>query len=141
MFSIFPDLIKKEFLSWARWLTHVIPYVRVQGWPWAKSFRLYLKKTKAKMVEGMAQVVECLLNKCEALNSNPSTAKTIKNKKESQPSCPEFYYSLLSSLCNAANSGDNGSQKLQRVLEIHTHRSSATVPQKDFKLCLPTTSS
>jgi hypothetical protein len=25
--------------------------------------------------EGMAQVVECLPSKCEALNSNPSTAK------------------------------------------------------------------
>jgi hypothetical protein len=29
---------------------------------------------------GMAQVVECLTSKCEAQNSNPSTAK-IKNKK------------------------------------------------------------
>jgi hypothetical protein len=33
------------------------------------------KITRAKMVGGMAQVVQCLPSKYEALNSNPSTSK------------------------------------------------------------------
>jgi hypothetical protein len=33
-----------------------------------------------KKTGGVAQVVECLPIKCEALNSNPSTVKTKQNK-------------------------------------------------------------
>jgi hypothetical protein len=35
-------------------------------------------KKITKMADGGAQVVECLPSKCEALNSNPSTAKNFK---------------------------------------------------------------
>jgi hypothetical protein len=39
----------------------------------------YLKNNKRKRAGGMAQVVELLPSKCEALSSNPST--TEKKKK------------------------------------------------------------
>jgi hypothetical protein len=35
-----------------------------------------------KRAGGVAQAVECLPSKCEALNSNPSTAKKNNNKKK-----------------------------------------------------------
>jgi hypothetical protein len=41
-----------------------------------KSVRLYLKKqTKIQGAEGVTHMVECLLSKCEALSSKPSTIK------------------------------------------------------------------
>jgi hypothetical protein len=38
------------------------------------------KTTRAKRAGRMAQMVECLPSKREALNSNPSTTKTKQNK-------------------------------------------------------------
>jgi hypothetical protein len=38
-------------------------------------------KNKAKRAGGIAQMMECLHKKCEALSSNPSTPKNLKKKK------------------------------------------------------------
>jgi hypothetical protein len=41
----------------------------------------YLKITRAKKARSVAQAMECLSSKCEALNSNPSTVEKIKIKE------------------------------------------------------------
>jgi hypothetical protein len=43
--------------------------------------RPYLKPNKEKGV-GVAQVVECMFSKCEALSSNPHIAKKNRERKE-----------------------------------------------------------
>jgi hypothetical protein len=54
--------------------------LKVQVHPGKKCETLSEKQTKSKGSRGMAQVVESLPNKCEALGSVPSTEK----KKKSQ---------------------------------------------------------
>jgi hypothetical protein len=44
--------------------------------------RLYLKQTKAKRTEGMAQVVECLPRKHKPLNSKLSLQKKERKKRK-----------------------------------------------------------
>jgi hypothetical protein len=63
--------------------------VMVQGSPGQKPWGLMWKIIKAKRTGVMAQKVRYLPSKCEALNSNPSTAK--KKKK--------IYHSVYSWMC------------------------------------------
>jgi hypothetical protein len=43
---------------------------------------------KTKRAGGMVQVAECLPSKCEAVSSNPSTAKKKKKKGNRGQGCP-----------------------------------------------------
>jgi hypothetical protein len=72
--------------SWEFWCATVIPSVwrgicrrnTVQGWPQARTLRTYFKNSKDQKkggTSGVAQVVEYLLNKHEALSSNASMDK------------------------------------------------------------------
>jgi hypothetical protein len=57
----------------ATWETEVKRIV-VQGQPWANSLQELISKiTKAKWTGGVTLMVEYLLCKCRALNSNPSS--------------------------------------------------------------------
>jgi hypothetical protein len=82
---------KKKFLACCWWLTSII----LAAWEvvigrglwfkasWYKQFiRLHLENTQQqqKKADEVAHVVECLSSKCEALNSNPTTAKKKKLK-------------------------------------------------------------
>jgi hypothetical protein len=51
-----------------------------EGDPGNKCKTVSEKQLKAKLTEGMAQVIECLPHKCDALSSNPKTAKKTKSK-------------------------------------------------------------
>jgi hypothetical protein len=60
---------------------------------WAKYFtRPYLENTQYKKRAGVAQVLEHLPTKCEALTSNPSTAKKIKVRPNSYTHKYATYY-------------------------------------------------
>jgi hypothetical protein len=63
--------------------------IAVWGWPLAKALDPIWKVTEAKKAESVAQVVACLPRKCEAPNSNSSTAKkeSKKEKKEYPEEC------------------------------------------------------
>jgi hypothetical protein len=52
-------------------------------------------KRKKKMAEGMAQMVECLRRKPEALNSNLSSAKKKKKKKKKKRSGAWWYTPII----------------------------------------------
>jgi hypothetical protein len=61
--------------------------VTVQKPVWANSSGdLISKIPNTKQGCWSAQVVECLLNKCKVLNSNPSTTKKIQKTKQENPS-------------------------------------------------------
>jgi hypothetical protein len=66
--------------SWVQWCASVIPVTagnKIGGLQCRPA-----KITRAKRAGGVAQVVEYLLSKCEALSSNPSTEKKKKKEKE-----------------------------------------------------------
>jgi hypothetical protein len=68
--------------SWTWWRVPVIPATTVKV-KWEDQIQANLDKkqvpsskiTSAKRTRGVAQVVEHLFSKCEALNSNPNTTK------------------------------------------------------------------
>jgi hypothetical protein len=71
---------KKKADCW--WLMPLIPATWESGLMFKASSRDPISKiTRAKWTEGGAQVVLCLLCKCEALSSNPSPTKK-ENKTE-----------------------------------------------------------
>jgi hypothetical protein len=45
--------------------------IKDEGWPLAKCTRPYLIITKSKKAGGMAQMIELLPHKCQAISSNP----------------------------------------------------------------------
>jgi hypothetical protein len=57
--------------------------IAVQSQPWVNSSRDPISKIlNTKRVDRMAQVVGCLLSKCEALSSSLNTTKTNKKTLE-----------------------------------------------------------
>jgi hypothetical protein len=70
-------------ISWTWWCISCLWYSYVRGCRQVsnrpvlgKNMRTFLKNNiKLKRAEVMAQVVECLLSKCKALNSNPTITK------------------------------------------------------------------
>jgi hypothetical protein len=81
----------RTFSAWCWWITPVIlasqeaeiRRIVVQGPPrQIVQETLSQKYSTQKKAGGVAQVVECLPNKCEAVISNPSPARRKKKKSE-----------------------------------------------------------
>jgi hypothetical protein len=75
--------------------------ITVRGWPLAQAWKPIWKITKAKKSRVMAQVVECLHSKSEALISNLSTTKKKKKTHHLSPWATHCQVSLPIRLAKA----------------------------------------
>jgi hypothetical protein len=93
--------------------------VQVQGQPGLHSWILPQKlKKKKKWVGRIAQEVEPMSSKCEALNSNPTNAKKIGEKKKKRMHCPARVWAMVRQMGALGHTETNQSVPLAPTLDF-----------------------